>query len=66
LLSKANVVGVGTGFRQKGGQTTGTPAVVVMVERKVPSAQLSPQDLIPAQIEGVPVDVVEVGKLRAQ
>ena len=65
LMSKANVVGVGVGFRQKGGQQTKDVSVVVMVERKVPSSELSAQDLIPAQIEGVPVDVQEVGQIRA-
>jgi hypothetical protein len=37
----------------------------VLVEKKVPGEQLSPQEMIPAEIEGVPVDVQEVGKLRA-
>ena len=66
LLSKANVVGVGTGFRQKGGQPTDEVAVVVMVKKKLPHSQLSPKDVIPSQIQGVHVDVQEVGELRAQ
>jgi hypothetical protein len=66
LLSKANVVGVGTGLRRKAGQATGDVAVVVMVDKKVPRDQLAPEDVVPAQIEGVPVDVQEVGELRAQ
>jgi hypothetical protein len=65
LLSKPNVVGVGVGMVQKGGKSTGQVGVVVMVERKVPREALAPHELIPAQIEGVPVDVQEVGKLRA-
>jgi len=66
LLSKANVVGVGTGFRHKGGRKTDTPALVVLVKKKVPPTQLSADDLVPSQIDGVPVDVQEVGDLRAQ
>jgi hypothetical protein len=66
LLSKPNVVGVGTGHRRKGGQPTADVAVVVMVDKKVPREQLAPADVIPTQIEGVPVDVQEVGELRAQ
>jgi hypothetical protein len=66
LLSKANVVGVGTGLRRKGGEATEDVAVVVMVEKKVPRDELAPEDVLPAQIEGVPVDVQEVGQLRAQ
>lgn len=65
LLSKPNVVGVGVGFRQTGGQATDYVAVVVMVREKIPEAQLSPDQRIPAQIEGVPVDVQEVGEITA-
>jgi hypothetical protein len=57
LLGKAHVVGVATGVRQKEGRSTGEVALVVVVEKKVPRAQLASQDAIPAQIEGVPVDV---------
>jgi hypothetical protein len=66
LMSKANVVGVGIGLRQMGGATTDQVVLVVMVRHKVPSSQLAPQDRIPAEIDGVPVDVQEVGELRAQ
>ena len=65
LLAKANVVGVGIGFRRRRGETTGEAALVVMVTHKVPRGQLAPQDFIPDRIEGVPVDVREVGELRA-
>jgi hypothetical protein len=60
------VVGVGVGLRHTGGQRTDQVAVVVMVDRKVPLAQLRPQDRLPSEIDGVPVDVKEVGELRAQ
>ncbi|HUT16307.1 MAG TPA: hypothetical protein VMY98_08695, partial [Anaerolineae bacterium] len=66
LLSKANVVGVGTGMRQKDGKPTGEVALVVMVKKKVPPSQLAPEDVLPTQIEGVRVDVQEVGELQAQ
>jgi hypothetical protein len=65
LMSKANVVGVGVGFRQKEGQRTDTVALVVMVTKKVPPHQLDPQDVLPTMIEGIPVDVQVVGELRA-
>jgi hypothetical protein len=65
LMSKANVVGVGVGFRQKGGEQTKDVSVVVMVEKKVPPSQLSAQDLVPPQIDGVPVDVQEAGQIKA-
>ncbi len=64
LLSKANVVGVGIGLRQRGGEYTGELALIVSVTHKVPPEELAPEDLIPDEIEGVPVDVQAVGTLR--
>lgn len=66
LMSKANVVGVGIGMLERGGVRTQTVALVVMVKRKLPRAELSADDIIPAEIEGVPVDVQEVGEISAQ
>jgi hypothetical protein len=65
LMSKANVVGVGLGYRQRGGERTDELALVVMVKKKVPEAMLAPGDIIPTTLEGVPVDVQEVGEIRA-
>lgn len=65
LLSKKNVVGVGVGLRETGGIRQKTVALVVMVSQKVPPDQLAPEDVIPSEIEGVPVDVQEVGELKA-
>jgi hypothetical protein len=66
LLHKANVVGVGVGLRRVQGRKTGEVALVVMVDHKVPRAQLAPGDVIPSEIDGVPVDVQEVGELEAR
>lgn len=65
LMSLPNVVGVGVGPLYKGGKRTDQIGIVVMVQRKIPASQLSPQDLIPSQLEGIPVDVQEVGKFEA-
>jgi hypothetical protein len=65
LLHKANVVGVGVGLRREGGRKTGEVVLVVMVDHKVPRAQLAPHDMVPSEIDGVPVDVQEVGELEA-
>ena len=65
LLRKANVVAVGVGYRTQGGQRTQEVSIVVSVRNKVPSSKLKPGDRIPASIEGVPVDVVETGEIRA-
>ncbi len=65
LLSYPNVVGVGVGLRQVNGQQTGNVALVVMVNKKFPVEELKPKDILPREIEGVPVDVQEVGTLKA-
>ena len=65
LLTKPNVVGVAVGFRQVDGQSTETLALVVMVDHKVPQDLLKPDQQIPMTIEGVPIDVQEVGEISA-
>jgi hypothetical protein len=65
LMRKANVVGVGIGLEQQRGEPTGRPVIVVSVTRKAPASQLAPGDVIPGELEGVPVDVQVVGELRA-
>lgn len=66
LMAKANVVGVGVGLCKTHGLKTGRVGLVVMVSQKLPPGLLSPDDLLPREIDGVPVDVQEVGLLRAQ
>ena len=65
LMRRANVVGVGIGLRHRGGEPTGEPVIVVSVTHKVPLSQLAPGDVVPRELEGVPVDVQAVGELRA-
>ncbi len=65
LLSRPNVVGVGVGLRQRGGQFTDEVCIVVSVRQKTPDEQLPPADRIPTQIDGVPVDVQVTGEIRA-
>ena len=63
LMRYPNVVGVADGIRMRDGKPTGEPAIIVFVERKVPRQDLTDSDLLPAEIEGVPVDVVETGRI---
>lgn len=65
LLRKANVVAVGVGYCSRGGIQTKEVCIVVSVKNKVPLSELKPRDVIPAQLEDVPVDVVETGEIRA-
>ena len=62
LLSKENVVGVGIGFRNNPDRNVSEVMIVVMVNSKVPKHMLAEADLVPEEIEGIPVDVEAVGE----
>ena len=65
LLRKPNVVAVGVGFRTRGGQPTSEVCLVVSVTQKKPAADLKGDEALPASLEGVPIDVIETGTIRA-
>lgn len=56
LLGRPGVTGVAAGPRIVGGSPTGTWSIRVYVEHK---RDVPPEEALPAEIEGVPVDVVE-------
>jgi hypothetical protein len=64
LLRLPNVLDVRPGFKFRGGWITDEPALVVTVARKVPEAQLGAGDVIPKEIDGIPVDVAPAGPLQ--
>ena len=65
LLRYPNVVGVSEGVRMSGGRPTGEPCVTVLVDRKVPESDLAKDEILPRKIDGIVVDVVEVGEVVA-
>jgi hypothetical protein len=65
LMKRANVIGVGVGYQKKGENWTSQVALIILVAKKVPADQLSPKDLLPSSLDGVSVDVQEVGQLTA-
>lgn len=65
LMAHANVVGVGIGYKYENGLPTDELAIVVNVIRKKPLSDLTRADIIPAELEGIPVDVQEVGPIKA-
>jgi hypothetical protein len=65
LMSIANVVGVGVGLRQIGDEYSDEVAIIVMVRKKLDEAELKPEDIVPEEIDGIFVDVQEVGELQA-
>lgn len=67
-LSKYGVLTARPGYEIKGHQLTGRRAVVATVHTKKPKADLSPNEILPDNIGGVPVDVREANayqRLRA-
>ena len=65
LMGKRNVVGVGVGFRERAGQRGDDVCIVVSVREKLPLDQLAPKDVLPTELDGVPVDVQATGAFRA-
>ncbi|MGA9531468.1 MAG: hypothetical protein WBR18_02020 [Anaerolineales bacterium] len=60
LLAKPNVLGAGVGV-----DDDGQHVVVVMVRRKVALEVLSPAERLPDELDGVPVDVRQLGEVNA-
>lgn len=65
IMAKPNVVGVGLGYKESMGEISDTLCVIAMVRRKVPRAGLAEDALIPAELNGVRTDVIQVGHLAA-
>ncbi len=66
LLAKANVQGTAVGLIQRQGAYTSEVGIVVMVDRKRPASEVAEEDRIPTELEGVAVDVQEMGIFTAQ
>jgi hypothetical protein len=66
LMRLANVQGTAVGLAKVKGQYTDQIALVVLVSVKLPLNQLAPEDVIPRDLDGVRVDVQEIGLISAQ
>ncbi|MGE5592902.1 MAG: hypothetical protein ACM3X3_04350 [Betaproteobacteria bacterium] len=64
LMSLPNVVGVGRGYKATAGVRSSAECIVVLVREKVPGRVLEAEDMVPAEVRGIPTDVVEVGEIR--
>ena len=65
LLALDGVVGVAESYKVKAGKPTKEWAIIVLVEEKQRKSGVGKRDLVPAEISGIPTDVMEVGKLEA-
>ncbi|MEU9962202.1 hypothetical protein [Streptomyces liliifuscus] len=57
-MALANVSGVGSGRDEESGEDV----IVVFVTRKVPRDRLRPEDVVPDELEGIPVRVLAMGE----
>ncbi|MGW7414221.1 hypothetical protein [Streptomyces sp. NPDC054863] len=62
LLQLANVTGVGTGRDEYSGEDV----IIVFVTRTVPRDRLRSEDVVPGELEGVPVRVLAIGDVESQ
>jgi hypothetical protein len=60
LLTRPEVTAVGVGGRERGGRPTGEIVIKVFVRRKRPLAELDPAEVLPAEYEGVGIDVSQM------
>lgn len=65
LLKKTNVVAVGTGYKKVKGKKTDVISIVCSVKKKIGLSLLNPKDIIPADIDRIPTDVIETGAILA-
>lgn len=65
LMRLPHVVGIGIGFTTRGGARTPEVGLIVMVDVKLPAAQLADDELVPRELDGVRVDVQETGVFSA-
>jgi hypothetical protein len=68
IKNKKNVIGYSGSLKKKiinGKEINGTRVFRVYVSKKVPLEELDENDIIPQIIDGVELDVVEIGKIKA-
>jgi hypothetical protein len=61
FMTRPGVTAVGLGGRERAGRPTGEVVIKVFVECKRPAAELAPEQLLPAEFEGVGIDVSQLG-----
>jgi uncharacterized membrane protein YqgA involved in biofilm formation len=65
LMQKPGVVGVAIGYKLIKGKKTNQLCIVCYVVKKKRIGELEEHNIIPEEIEGIPVDVVESGQIQA-
>ena len=65
LMRYPNVIAVASGIGMTKGKPTGEHCLVVYVSRKLAPNALGEGEVLPAEIDGVRVDVVDAGQVEA-
>jgi len=66
LSKKENVVATGVGYKVVNGKKTSDLSIICSVSKKLSKAQLTKDNLIPEEINGIPTDINPTGIIRAQ
>lgn len=66
LRPSSNVVGVGIGLKYSAGKETKTRCVRFYVAEKIHKSSLSVKNMLPADVDGIPTDVIVTGRFRAR
>jgi hypothetical protein len=65
LMQRPGVVGIAIGYKLIKGKRTNQLCIICYVEKKRRIGELEARDIIPEEIEGIPVDVIESGQIQA-
>jgi hypothetical protein len=66
LIKLEGVMGVGYGFKETKGKSTGEPSIIVFVNKKKSIDKISTKQRIPSEFEGIKTDVVQLGKRKQE
>ncbi|QPW59672.1 trypsin-like serine protease [Clostridium botulinum] len=61
FLNKANIVGIGLGYKIQKEILTSETCIAVFVSKKISDNELNPEDLVPPVYNGIKTDIVETG-----
>src|SRR5262245_32428047 len=64
VVPEENVVGVAIAEKTIAGRRTGRPAITLLVQRKFSSSAIPEDHRLPIEVDGVEIDVREVGIIR--
>ncbi|AFV02639.1 hypothetical protein UNSWDHB_620 [Dehalobacter sp. UNSWDHB] len=65
MLAMPGVIGFGNGIKETNGHPTGTEALLVFVEKKIPRSELGDNECVPNLINNILTDVIEIGEIFA-